>query len=67
MNLYKKCKNECHSMFESQLLCKLAQKEQSIKSLEEKLETATAKELYLQSEVSAYRTLLGDIKSALEK
>ena len=66
-SLYKKCKNECHSMFESQLLCKLAQKEQSIKSLEEKLETATAKELYLQSEVSAYRTLLGDIKSALEK
>ena len=44
-SLYKKCKNECHSMFESQLLCKLAQKEQSIKSLEEKLETATAKEL----------------------
>ena len=66
-SLYKKCKNECHSMFESQLLCKLAQKEQSIKSLEEKLETATAKELYLQSELSAYRTLLGDIKSALEK
>lgn len=66
-SLYKKCKNECHSMFESQLLCKLAQKEQSIKSLEEKLETATAKELYLQSEVSAYRTLLGDIISALEK
>lgn len=66
-SLYKKCKNDCHSMFESQLLCKLAQKEQSIKSLEEKLKTATAKELYLQSEVSAYRTLLGDIKSALEK
>ena len=66
-SLYKKCKNECHSMFESQLLCKLAQKEQSIKSLEEILESATAKELYLESEVSAYRTLLSDIKAALEK
>lgn len=54
-------------MFESQLLCKLAQKEQSIKSLEEKLESATANELYLKSEVSAYRTLLSDIKAALEK
>lgn len=66
-SLYKKCKKECHSMFESQLLCKLAQKEQSIKSLEEKLESATAKELYLESEVSAYRILLSDIKAALEK
>ena len=54
-------------MFESQLICKLAQKEQSIQSLEEKLETATAIELYLQSEISEYRTLLNDIKSALEK
>lgn len=66
-SLYKKCKNECHSMLESQLLCKLAQKEQSIKTLEEKLETSSAKVLYLQSEISEYRTLLNDIKSALEK
>jgi len=66
-SLSKKCKKECHSMFESQLLCKLAQKEQNIKSLEEKLESSSAKELYLQSEISEYRTLLNDIKSALEK
>ena len=65
--LYKKCKDECHSLFESQLLCKLAQKEKNIRSLEMKLETASAKELYLQSEISEYSTLLGDIKSALEK
>lgn len=66
-SLYNKCKKECHSAFESKLLCKLAQKEKSITSLEEKLETATEKELYLQNELSAYRTLLDDIKSALEK
>jgi hypothetical protein len=64
--LYKKCKSECKTLYESQLLCRLAKKDKTIKELEENLANSTLKEQYLRSEISQYRELLDDIKSALK-
>lgn len=63
--LYKKCKKECKTQYESELLCKLADKEESIKELEGMLEESTVKEQYLREQISQYRTLLDDIKSTI--
>lgn len=63
--LYKKCKKECKTQYESKLLCKLADKEESIKELEGMLEESTVKEQYLREQMSQYRTLLDDIKSTI--
>lgn len=65
-NLYNKCKSECKTFYESQLLCRLAKKDKTIKELEENLANSTLKEQYLRSEVSQYRELLDDIKLALK-
>lgn len=62
--LYRKCKNECTTLYESQLLCKMAVREKTIKELEGKLSDSTLKEQYLQSEISQYKGLLDDIRSA---
>jgi hypothetical protein len=64
--LYKKCKKECKTQYESELLCKLAEKEESIKDLESSLADSTIKERYLRDEVAQYRTILEEIKSALK-
>ena len=64
--LYKKCKKECKTEYESELLCKLADKEDSIQDLEERLAESTVKEQYLREQLSQYQTLLDDIKSTLK-
>ena len=64
--LYKMCKKECKTQYESELLCKLADKEESIKELEERLADSTIKEQYLRDEVAEYRKLLDEIQSALK-
>ena len=64
--LYKKCKKECKTEYESELLCKLADKEESIKELEGRLAECTVKEQYLREQLSQYQTLLDDIKSTLK-
>ncbi len=64
--LYNKCKESCTSMYESQLYCKLAEKEGAIKDLEEKLKESTIKEQYLESEISQYRSILNEVKSLME-
>lgn len=64
--LYKKCKKECKTQYESELLCKLAEKEESIKDLEERLAESTVKEQYLREQLAQYRTLFDEIRSALK-
>jgi formate-dependent nitrite reductase cytochrome c552 subunit len=64
--LYKKCKKECKTQYESELLCKLAEKEESIKDLESSLADSTIKERYLRDEVAQYRKILEEIKSSLK-
>ena len=65
-DLYKKCKRECKTQYESELLCELAEKEESIKELEGRLAESTVKEQYLREQLSQYRTLLDEIRSALK-
>lgn len=65
-HLYGKCKDECSTEFESKLLCDLVAKERSLEELEKELESKTAKEIFLEEELSKYRTLLDDIKELLE-
>lgn len=64
--LYKKCKKECKTQYESELLCKLAEKEESIKDLEASLADSNIKERYLRDEVAQYRKLLDEIQLALK-
>lgn len=64
--LYKKCKKECQTQYESELLCKLADKEESIRDLEQRLAESTIKEQYLRGEVAQYRDMLEEIKSSLK-
>ena len=64
--LYKKCKKECSTQYESKLLCELAGKSETIQDLEEKLAGSTLKEQYLQGEIAKYKDLLDEIKSALK-
>jgi hypothetical protein len=64
--LYNKCKAECKTLYESTLFCQLAKKEKTISDLEKKLSDSTLKEQYLRGEISQYRELLDDIKSAIK-
>ena len=64
--LYKKCKKECQTQYESESLCKLAEKEESIKDLESSLADSNIKERYLRDEVAQYRKLLDEIQLALK-
>lgn len=65
-NLYKKSKEKCKTIYESQLIGYLAHKEKSIKALESKLESMSVKEAHLEREISQYRTLLDEIKNLFE-
>lgn len=64
--LYRKCKERCTTQYESELYCMLASRELDIKDLEERLADSTLKEQYLQGEISQYKGLLDDIRSALK-
>ena len=64
--LYRKCKERCTTQYESELYCMLAGREQDIKDLEERLADSTLKEQYLHAEISQYKGLLDDIRSALK-
>lgn len=64
--LYKKCRRECTTQYESELLCELAAKDDSIKDLENRLADTTLKEQYLRDEIAQYRTLLDEVRSALK-
>jgi hypothetical protein len=66
-DLYNKCRKECKTHFESELLCELASKNDLIKVLEEIRDSSTAKELFLKEQICQYRSLLDEIKSALKK
>jgi len=62
-DLYKKSKQECRTLMESQLLGKLAKAEQSIKDLNSKLVDSSVNEQLLKAEVRQYRSLLDEIKN----
>ena len=64
-DLYRKCKERCTTRYESELYCMLA-REQDIKDLEERLADSTLKEQYLHAEISQYKGLLDDIRSAIK-
>jgi len=64
--LYRNCKERCSTQYESELFCKLASKEQDIKDLEERLADSTLKEQYLHAEISQYKDLLDDVRSAMK-
>lgn len=61
-NLYKKIKEECKTLMESQLLGKLAKAEQNIQELNSKLADSSVNEQLLETEVRRYRSLLDEIK-----
>lgn len=65
-DLYNKCKSETKTQFESELLCKLASKDETIRALEKRLEDITLKEQYIRDEVREYRNLLDEIKLAIK-
>ena len=65
--LYRKCKSECSTLMESKLLGKLAATEQGMAELKQKLADSTVKERLLEDEIKAYRSLLDEIKTVVEK
>lgn len=66
-NLYKRSKEECKTLMESQLLGKLAKAEQSIQELNSKLTDSSIKEQLLEAETRQYRSLLDEIKNLVDK
>ena len=64
-NLYRKSKKECGTLKESQLLGRLAEKEQTIQFLESKLADSSVQDRLLNEEISQYRKLLLEIQEML--
>lgn len=65
-DLYKKCKAECQSLKESQLLGRLAKANQNIEELNSQLADSSVNEELLKEEVRQYRSILDEIKNLVD-
>lgn len=65
--LFRKCKIKGKTLFECQLLGKIATQENTIEELQDKLANSDAQKAFIEEEMKQYRSILDEIKVLLEK